>query len=82
MLVGKCDAVNERRLWWITYHNLKILFKNWKKELVELGFIDIDKQGEIFTKKENMKEILNLNKTCTSMGGRQGERGGCPSFVC
>ena len=39
---GRCDSVKEWQVMWTTFHKLKMWFKKWMVDLVELGFTKED----------------------------------------
>ena len=75
------DKVEERRIRWTTYRNLKMWFDNWRIELQPLGFTYIDDAGEVQIKPEKYGDLMNLDETCISLDGSQGNRGGRPPVV-
>ena len=42
---SKVNGVEERRILWTTYKNLKIWFGNWKLDLLNLGFVEQSDEG-------------------------------------
>ena len=56
-------------------------FTNWKIDLVKLGFANKYKQGEIIIPADQMRQILNIDKTCLSLDVSNGARGGRPEVV-
>ena len=42
---SKVNGVEERRILWTTYKNLKIWFGNWKLDLSNLGFVEQSDEG-------------------------------------
>ena len=66
---------------WTSYNNLNMWFTNWKIDLVKLGFANKYKQGEIIIPADQMRQILNIDKTCLSLDGSNGARGGRPEVV-
>ena len=78
---GRCDSVEERRVLWKTFFNLKIWFENWKVDLVELGFTEEDENGSIRIWEDKLKDICNLYRTCISFDRSNGNRGGRPASV-
>ena len=57
---GKCDAVEQRRIMWTTYFNLKSWFNNWERDLLELGFAQ--KQGKkTIIPPDQLARILNVD---------------------
>ena len=75
---GKCDAVEQRRIMWTTYFNLKSWFNNWERDLLELGFAQ--KQGKkTIIPPDQLARILNVDETCLVMDGGTSQRGGRPA---
>ena len=77
----KVACAEERRIRWTSYRNLKLWFDNWKSTLIDLGFTEEDEDGNIQVRKEKEGDILNLDETCISLDGSQGNRGGRPAVV-
>ena len=73
--------VEERRIRWTTHSNLKLWFDSWERDLLQLGFAEEDDKGTTVILEEQMKRILNLDETCLSLDGTEGNRGGRPSVV-
>ena len=65
------NPVEDRRIRWTTYSNLKLWFDSWKRDLVDLGFatIAVDDQGKIYIPDDQLSRILNLDKSCLSLNG-------------
>ena len=78
---GKVVKVEERQIRWTTYGNLKLWFDSWETDLLQLGFAEQDDKGTMVIPEEQMKRILNLDETCLSLDGTEGNRGGRPSVV-
>mmetsp|Transcript_24214 Transcript_24214/g.44508 ORF Transcript_24214/g.44508 Transcript_24214/m.44508 type:complete len:349 (+) Transcript_24214:479-1525(+) len=70
------DNVEDRRVRWTTYNNLKSWFDNWAHDLEELGFAIRNEAGELYIPEEQLARILNLDESCLSMDGSNGQRGG------
>ncbi len=61
----------------MTYQNLKLWFDCWVNFLVEYGFAMMyDADGELIIDAELMHRILNMDETCLSLDGSNGNRGG------
>ena len=73
---GKCDSVEERRVLWTTFCNIKTWFENWKVDFVEIGFTEEYEDGSIRIWEEKLKDICNLDETCISLDEINGNRGG------
>ena len=74
----KSVPVEDRRIRWTTNTNLKTLFNNWSRDLIELGFATADKMGHAVIPEEQLNNIVNIDKTCLSLDGSQGNQGGRP----
>lgn len=72
------EKAEEQRICWTAYRNLKMWFDNWMVELDPLGFTYVDKDGEVQTREDKYDNLLNLDETCISLEGSQGNCGGCP----
>lgn len=48
IVVGKGQNVEDRRVKWTTYYNLKTWFNSWQKELIELGFAHFDTKTKLY----------------------------------
>ena len=74
----KSVPVEDRRIRWTTYTNLKTWFDNWSRDLIELGFATADKMGHAVIPEEQLNNIVNIDETCLSLDGSQGNQGGRP----
>jgi len=81
ILAKVSDNVEDRRVKWTMYTNLKSWFLNWEKDLEELGFVVENEDGEPIIPEEQMGRILNVDESCLSMDGSKGEQGGRPSAI-
>jgi len=73
----KSKSAEDRRIWWTNYKNLSLWFKNWEKDLMELGFAYRDPiTGQVCITKERLRNILNFDETCLSLDGSTTKRGG------
>ena len=81
LLAEKCNDVEQRRILWTSYKNLKLWFENWERELEELGFTDRDDDGVHYIPEEQLGNIINLDETCLSLDGSKGNRGGRPEVI-
>jgi hypothetical protein len=80
LLASKSKTVEHRRVLWNTFENLNRWFDTWSETLLELGFAYKDElTGKIKIKSEQLKNILNLDETCLSLDGSEGQRGGRPT---
>ena len=73
--------VEERRIIWTTHNNLKSWFDNWEHDLEDLGFDERDEEGELYIPVEQLSRIINVDKSCLSIDGSNGQRGGRPEAV-
>ena len=53
-------------------------FNNWSRDLIELGFATADEMGHAVIPEEQLNNIVNINETCLSLDGSQGNQGGRP----
>ena len=81
LTAAKMDNVEQRRILWTTYKNLKMWFENWKVDLEELGFAHRDASGKLIISEEQLARIVNLDETCLSLDGSKGNRGGRPEVI-
>lgn len=72
--------MEERRIRWTTFQNLKMWFRNWRRELGELGMTKVGGKETVIPK-HLWGDFLNLDETCISLGGSQDGRGGRPVIV-
>jgi hypothetical protein len=73
----KTKSTEDRHIWWMNYKNLSLWFKNWEKDLVELGFAYRNPiTGQVCIPKEQLRNILNFDETCLSLDGSTTKRGG------
>ncbi len=78
----KTNSTEDRHIWWTNYKNLSLWFKNWEKDLVELGFTYHDPiMSQVCVPKEQLRNILNFDETCLSLDGSTRNRGGQPEAV-
>ena len=72
---GVQNLIEERHVCWTTYANLKLWFDSWKLDLLHLDFAE-RKEDSIHIIEDQMGRIVNLDETCLSLDGNQGNRGG------
>jgi len=77
----KLNCAEDLRIRWTTYQNLDLWFDSWEVSLVDYGFATINTNGELLFDIEMMKRILNLDETCMSLDGGNGNRGGHPTVM-
>ena len=64
------------------YKNINLWFGNWEDDLVNLGFaFEDDDQNVTIPEDEQLQNIINFDKTCSSINGSRGRRGGSPEIV-
>ena len=73
---AKSQPVEERRLLWTTWSNLKTWFDSWESDLVSLGFAFKNDEDETIITVDQNRKIFNLDETCLGMDGNKGGRGG------
>eukprot|EP00804_Cyclotella_cryptica_P024959 CCRYP_015507-RC/>CCRYP_015507-RC protein AED:0.06 eAED:0.04 QI:0/0/0/1/0/0/2/0/553 len=79
---GRSNNVEERRVCWTTYFNIKSWFDNWERDLLELGFADVDVNGKTVIPREQLAKIVNIDETCLVLDGSKCNRGGRPEITC
>ncbi len=77
----KLNCAEDCRIRWTTYQNLDLWFDSWEVFVVEYGFATINENGELIFDEELKKRIANLDKTCLSLDGNNGNRGGPPTVT-
>ena len=78
---GRSNNVEEGRVHWTTYFNIKSWFDNWERDLLELGFAEVDSEGKTVIPTEQLKKIINIDETCLVLDGSKGNRGGRPEIT-
>ena len=81
LLGSKAESVEQRRIMWTSYYNLRMWFNSWFRHLEELGFAHRDSEGELHIPDDQLSRILNIDETCLSVDGSQGARGGRPNVT-
>ena len=81
ILSTQTTNVEERMIICTTYNNLKSWFDNWEHELGDLGFSERDKEGELYIPVEQLSRIINVDESCLSLDGSNGNRCGRPEAV-
>jgi len=76
---AKLNCTEDRRIRWTTYPNLDLWFDSWEVFVVEYGFATINKNGELYFDDKMKVQIVNLDETCLSLDGNNGNRGGRPT---
>ena len=59
---GRSNNVEERHVHWTIYFNIKSWFDNWERDLLELGFAEVDSKGKTVIPMEELEKILILMK--------------------
>ena len=73
------QTVEDRRHRWTTYKNLVIWFDSWAAFLLKYGFATVNDNGDIVISEEQLFRIINIDETCLSFDGKQGNCGGRPA---
>jgi len=84
--LGKSETMEERRVRWTTYQNLKSWGDSAKEIIIELGFgrcstSDDNIPGEIFFYEGQLERIVNFDETRITLDQTDVQKGGRPSFV-
>jgi hypothetical protein len=84
--LGKSETMEERRIRWTTYQNLKSWGDSAKDIIIELGFgrqstPEDDVPGEIYFYEGQMERIINFDETRITLDQIDVQKGGRPSFV-
>jgi len=86
--VNKANVMEQRRLQWTTYDNMKVWYDTWKETLIDLGFgrertaADGNTcKGEVMFFPGQTSRIINIDETDGSLDDTTGQRGGRPSMV-
>jgi hypothetical protein len=77
----KLNCAEDRRIRWTTYQNLALWFYSWEAFLIHYGFAIISKTGELIIEETTKNRFLNLDETCLSLDGSNGNRGGRPTVT-
>ncbi len=72
------NCAEDRRIRWTTYQNLDLWFDSWETFCVEYGFATINKDGSLHFTEKMKARMLNMDETCLSTDGSNGNRGGRP----
>ena len=76
----KSPNVEERRILWTNYKNLKSWLDNWSKDLVDLGFAKIE-NGKVTILPEQLLNIEIIDETCLVLDGSKIGKGGRPEII-
>jgi hypothetical protein len=84
--IGKSQKMEEHRIKWTTYQNLKNWGDSAKEILIELGFgrqstVQDNVEGEIYFYNGQLDRILNFDETRITLDQTNVEKGGRPSFI-
>ncbi len=71
----------DQRIRWTIYRNINSWFDNWGHNLVELGFATKLEDGNVDFINNQLKQIINIDKTCLALDGGNGKQGGRPLIV-
>ena len=77
----KLNCAEDRRIRWTTFQNIDLWFDGWQNFLVAHGFGTIDENGELVLEDFAASRIINMDETCISLDGSNGNRGGRPSVT-
>jgi len=77
----KLNCAEDRRIRWTTYQNLELWHDSWDDFLVEYGFAVLGATGTVIVKDELKGRIINIDETCLSLDGSNGNRGGRPTVT-
>ena len=78
LLAQVSNNVKDRRVRWTTYNNLHSWFENWERDLLDLGFAKVNDEGTTYIPDDQLGRILNVDESCLSLDGSNGQRGGRP----
>ena len=78
---GQNNNVEERRIRWTTYNNLKTWFDSWERELLDLGFAYRRDDQSVDICIDQLERILNIDETCLVLDGSKCNRGGRPTVT-
>jgi hypothetical protein len=86
--VGKRNVVEQRRVKWTSYDNLKCFYDMWEETVVSLGFgrrkeahDTAEIEGNIVFFSGQRRRILNFDETDGTLDNSNGQRGGRPPVV-
>jgi hypothetical protein len=72
----------DSRIRWTTYKNLSLWFDNCERNLVKLGFACRNPiTNKICIPEEQLRNIINFDKTCLSLDGSTQNHGGQPEAI-
>ncbi len=77
---AKLNFAKDRRIRWTTYQNLDLWFDSWEVFVVD-GFAAINQNGELIFDQKMKARTANLDETCLSLDGNNGNRGGRPTTM-
>jgi hypothetical protein len=78
MDAAKLNCAEDQRVRWTTYQNLDLWFNSWEVFLVEYGFANRNANDELVFEDGASSHIINMDKTCISLDGNNGNQGGRP----
>ena len=78
LLAQVSNNVEDKRVRWTTYNNLDSWFKNWERDLLDLGFAKVNDEGTTYIPDDQLGRILNVDESCISLDGSNGQRRGRP----
>jgi hypothetical protein len=77
MNAEKLNCAEDRRIHWMTFQNIDLWFDSWERFLVAHEFGEINENGELVLEDFVTSPIINMDETCISLDGSNGNRGGC-----
>jgi len=77
----KLNCAEDWHIRWTTYQNLTLWFDSWEAFLIDYGLATTSQTGELIIEETMKKRILNLDETCLSLDGSNGNQGGCPTVA-
>jgi len=81
MSADKLNCAEDRRICWTTFQNLDLWFNSWEFFLIEFGFAYHNANGKLVFEDGALSRILNMDETCISLDGSNGNRGGHPTVT-
>ena len=63
ILSTQTKTVEDRRIIWTTYNNLKSWFDNWEHDLENLGFAERDEDVDLYILVKQLFRIINVDES-------------------
>ena len=76
MNAEKLNCAEDRRIHWMTFQNIDLWFDSWGRFLVAHEFGEIKENGELVLEDFAASCIINMDETCISLDGSNGNQGG------